>query len=774
MMRRARFIAFCAVASCGVMIGTCLADGPLRGTKPLTIEADIASQMVEGVDRFLLRQLEQSVEHRESFWQRDFSSPQAYADSTAPNREQLRKILGVTDPRIAVDALEFVSTTMQSHVLRDADGYTVYAVRWPVMQNMHGEGLWLVPDGEVLANVIAIADADQSPESLCGFDAGFPADSHVARLLVNNGCSVLIPTLIDRGYEARHGRAKMTNREYLYRSAFVLGRHLIGYEVQKVLAGIDWFQRNPQVAAIPMGVIGMGEGGMIALYTAAIDQRVDAVCVSGYFGSRQRIWEQPLSRNVFGLLERFGDAELVAMVLPRQVLIDANGAPTVQLPSEGGAPAQLIPPTAKEIAAERKRLAKIAAPYIDRVAYLPASDPPAATSSPEATTAFWSTLTDQPTSDFVRVAAAPILPVGDAAELRQSRQFREIEEHNAWMLQQSDSRRRGFLNLGSDLSDVRPGKFPIATQSPVAYQASMEPYREVFRTEVIGDFEQPHLDFNARSRILYRQPKWTGYEIALDVFPDVMAYGILCVPNDLGPDEKRPVVVCQHGLEGRPQDTIEGDHRAYHDYAAKLAERGYVTFAPQNIYIGKDRFRTLQRKANPLGKTLFSVMVPQHQQIVDWLQTQPFVDPDRIAFYGLSYGGKSAMRIPALVPDYCLSICAGDFNDWVDKCASTDENYSYVWTGEYEIFEFNLGGTFNYAEMAALIAPRPFMVERGHFDRVGTDERVASEFAKVRYLYEARLGIAERCAIDWFVGPHMIHGTDTFEFLDRHLRLESN
>ena len=46
--------------------------------------------------------------------------------------------------------------------------------------------------------------------------------------------------------------------------------------------------------------------------------------------------------------------------------------------------------------------------------------------------------------------------------------------------------------------------------------------------------------------------------------------------------------------------------------------------------------------------------------------------------------------------------------------------------------EWNLGHTFNYAEMAALIAPRPFMVERGHNDGVGIDEMVAYEYAKVR------------------------------------------
>ena len=156
----------------------------------------------------------------------------------------------------------------------------------------------------------------------------------------------------------------------------------------------------------------------------------------------------------------------------------------------------------------------------------------------------------------------------------------------------------------------------------------------------------------------------------------------------------------------------------------RLAEQGFVTFSPQNLYIFGDRFRTLQRKANPLKKTLFSVIVPQHQQITDWLKGLAYVDPTRIAFYGLSYGGKSAMRIPPLVNNYCLSICSADFNEWVWKNASTNSTYSYVWTHEYEIFEFDLGSTFNYAEMAALIAPRPFMVERGHFDGVSSDEAV--------------------------------------------------
>ena len=44
---------------------------------------------------------------------------------------------------------------------------------------------------------------------------------------------------------------------------------------------------------------------------------------------------------------------------------------------------------------------------------------------------------------------------------------------------------------------------------------------------------------------------------------------------------------------------------------------------------------------------LFSLVVRQHEQTLDWLVSLDFVDPERIGFYGLSYGGKTAMRVPA-------------------------------------------------------------------------------------------------------------------------------
>jgi len=206
----------------------------------------------------------------------------------------------------------------------------------------------------------------------------------------------------------------------------------------------------------------------------------------------------------------------------------------------------------------------------------------------------------------------------------------------------------------------------------------------------------------------------------------------------------------------------------YHNFAARFADEGYIVYAPQNPYVELPRFRQFLRKANPLKLSLFSFIVAQHHRTLDWLETLPFVDAQRIGFYGLSYGGKTAMRVPPLEPRYKAVICSGDFNEWVWKITSVDEPFSYMFTAEYDMLEFNLGNTMSYFEMATLIAPRPFMVERGHSDPVGIDEWIALEYAKVRRYYDEH-GIGDKTEIEFFSGPHTIHGVGTFAFLRKHL-----
>tara|TARA_B100000686_G_scaffold203746_1_gene210570 strand:- start:535 stop:1368 length:834 start_codon:yes stop_codon:yes gene_type:complete len=270
--------------------------------------------------------------------------------------------------------------------------------------------------------------------------------------------------------------------------------------------------------------------------------------------------------------------------------------------------------------------------------------------------------------------------------------------------------------------------------------------------------------------VLDEEP-FLGYEVVLDVFPDVIAAGVLLLPKGIKAGEKRPLVVCQHGLEGKPMDTISRAadvYRAYKAFSAELCKRGFIVYAPQNPYRGEDRFRTLQRKSNPLRRSLFSYIIPQHEQTLDWLATLPYVDAQRMAFYGISYGGKTAVRVPPMVPRYCLSICSADFTRWVKTIATNEDRYGYGFTREYEIVEWNMGHIASYAELAMLMTPRPFMVEQGHLDGGAPVEWVSSEFGKVRRHYDI-LGLGDRAEIEFFNGGHTINGQGTFRFLHRHL-----
>src|SRR5690606_11913348 len=123
--------------------------------------------------------------------------------------------------------------------------------------------------------------------------------------------------------------ANLTDREFVYRPAFEMGRHILGYEVQQVLAAVDWFTQEAHGSDSRIGVIGYGDGGQLALYAAALDQRIDVACVSGYFGPRAGLWREPLDRNVHGLLEKFGDADIASLILPRSLVIDRTPGPSV-------------------------------------------------------------------------------------------------------------------------------------------------------------------------------------------------------------------------------------------------------------------------------------------------------------------------------------------------------------------------------------------------------------------------------------------------------------
>ena len=295
---------------------------------------------MDGAHVFVERKIAESVEKRAAFWTRDFSSPEAYAKSVEPNRTRFKTIIGVVDARLPA-AMERYGDDTHPALVAETPTYRVWQVRWPVLEGLWGSGLLVKPISEPVAQAVLVPDAGQTPEQWLGLAPGLPPAAQAARRLAENGFQLVLPITISREKLATDDpqlrASDQTHREWIYRQAFHMGRHIIGYEVQTVLAAADWLRTqhggglppSHNGGSVPLGMCGYAEGGQTAFYAAASDPRIAATLVSGYFDSRQRVWSEPIYRNVWGLLREFGDAEIAGLILPRPLVIEHSAVPDI-------------------------------------------------------------------------------------------------------------------------------------------------------------------------------------------------------------------------------------------------------------------------------------------------------------------------------------------------------------------------------------------------------------------------------------------------------------
>src|SRR4051812_27918697 len=145
------------------------ADAPdvLPGTARLSLTQPLDVVMVDGINRFALRELHASplAENRESLFGR--------SDKTAAHaRDRLREIIGAVDPRVPPNGFEFLHTTAAASKLAEAPGYSVHAVRWRTLPGVTAEGILLQPKARPMARVVALPDADWTAEAFAGLAPG--------------------------------------------------------------------------------------------------------------------------------------------------------------------------------------------------------------------------------------------------------------------------------------------------------------------------------------------------------------------------------------------------------------------------------------------------------------------------------------------------------------------------------------------------------------------------------------------------------------------------
>lgn len=306
-------------------------------------------------------------------------------------------------------------------------------------------------------------------------------------------------------------------------------------------------------------------------------------------------------------------------------------------------------------------------------------------------------------------------------------------------------------------------------------------WRQGFRrklTELIG------LDFfeytDISPEIVYRK-KYPGYfreKVILRSDPYTAIPAYVLVPE--GCEEPLPAVVAMHG-HGYGKDDLVGiwedgsdrvnpTSRGYQkDFALELVKRGLLVIVPEQSGFGERRTRddiargseqssckALSLWALMMGTTTIGRRVWDAIRVVDYIFTRSDVDHSRIGMMGISGGGTTTLFTTALDDRIKVVVISGYLNTFRSSILAVDhciDNY--------------VPGILRYGEMydvAALIAPRPLLVESGSKDPIFPIEAAKYAYEQIRRAY-ALLKAEDRLDADFFEGRHEISGRKSYEFM---------
>jgi dienelactone hydrolase len=217
----------------------------------------------------------------------------------------------------------------------------------------------------------------------------------------------------------------------------------------------------------------------------------------------------------------------------------------------------------------------------------------------------------------------------------------------------------------------------------------------------------------------------------------------LLVPRGLA--GKAPAVLCLHQTTaiGKAEPAGAGGRESLH-YAAELADRGYVTLAPDYPNFGDHPFDTY--KHGYLSGSAKAIW--DNVRAVDLLESLPEVDARRIGALGHSLGGHNTMftavfdeRIRAMVSNCGFNAFehyyGGDLRGWSSKTYMPRIPSYGGWKNM----------PFDFHEVAAAFAPRPFLaiapLRDANFEVKGVRE-VMESAAQVYRLFGAEERLAAR------------------------------
>lgn len=205
-----------------------------------------------------------------------------------------------------------------------------------------------------------------------------------------------------------------------------------------------------------------------------------------------------------------------------------------------------------------------------------------------------------------------------------------------------------------------------------------------------------------------------------------------------------------------PEELSELIGRYHSDFGARFARRGYVVITPDALGFGErvaDRgaphHQAMGRVVEYLGYTHTGLRLLDDIRALSVLSAWPGVDATRIGAVGLSEGGKRTMFLSAFDERVRTAVVSGYFT------SIRQEVEAWNRLGGWDLCN-TLPGLLRVAdlpEIAAMIAPRPLLIQNGRGDPLYTLEAVAAGFETVSRAYTAA-GAPGSVALDLFDGGH--------------------
>ena len=271
-----------------------------------------------------------------------------------------------------------------------------------------------------------------------------------------------------------------------------------------------------------------------------------------------------------------------------------------------------------------------------------------------------------------------------------------------------------------------------------------EKYRAAFKS-MLGWPLVDHVDEGLPDVTSVRLAHENGYTIYRMTFRLLGTANVTGLYFELDGNEKRPLVIAQHGGWGSPEQisNLYGDTENYNHMAERVLERGAHVFAPQLLLWNPNKHTTeydrakIDGRLKRVGSSITAVECYALKRILDYFEVR-----DNILSFGmlgLSYGGFWTLYFSAIDTRIRSAISCAFFNKR-DQYPWTP----WTWLGAAE--------KFDDAEVAALVYPRKLCIQIGKNDPL-FDAKYGYES------YEELVKICKDVGTDWidfmpFDGDH--------------------